>query len=54
MKAASQEEGPTQLELEIHKSKMRKLAARKAKETKRRRYKETSVWIHLLHKLFHG
>ena len=54
MKAASQEEGPTQTELDIHNAKTRRLAALKAKETKRRRYKETSEWVHPLGKLFHG
>jgi len=54
MKASSQEAGPTQLEWEVHESKMRKLRAQKAKETKRRRYKETSEWVNPLGgKLFH-
>lgn len=45
---------PTQLEGEVHKSKLRKLAARRAVDTKRRRYKETSEWINPLGEEFHG
>ena len=53
-KAAANIDGPTELELQVHKSLLRKLSAQKAAETRRRRYKTKLTWKHPLGRLYHG
>ncbi len=54
MKAASQLLSQELLSKVVAKSRLNRMKAQKARETKRRRYEETSEWLHPLGKLFHG
>ena len=54
MKAASQLLSQELLAKVVAKSRINKMRAQKARETKRRRYEETSEWVHPLGDLFHG
>ena len=54
MKASDPLLSPALMSAVLAKGRKAKVAAAKAKETKRRRYEVTSVWIHPLGDLFHG